>query len=82
MHIGHSMHTACVRVWILKLPPPHTHIDAMHFCIQYLQYVLYLILETDTVEEVHCEASPLSCFVPNLNLITTVGMVYTEVGSW
>ena len=56
---------------------PHTH--RCHALLHTVHtYSMYLVLEADTVEEVHCEASPLLGLVPNLNLITAVRMVYTR----
>lgn len=55
--------------------PPHTCIDAMHFCIQ---YILYLVLEADEVEEAHSEVSSLLGLATHLNLISTVRMVLSK----
>ena len=55
----------------------HTTHTSMPRTSAYSTYSMYLILEADTVEEVHCEASPLLGLVPNLNLITAVRMMYT-----
>lgn len=56
----------------------HTTHTSMPCTSAYSTYSMYLILEADTVEEVHCEASPLLGLVPNLNLITAVRMMYTR----
>ena len=56
----------------------HTTHTLMPCTSAYSTYSMNLILEADTVEEVHCEASPLLGLVPNLNLITAVRMVYTR----
>ena len=56
----------------------HTTHTSMPRTSAYSTYSMYLILEADTVEEVHCEASPLLGLVPNLNLITVVRMMYTK----